>query len=97
MLGKLLELNVFKILFALATMIGAFGGFPEPPHAFSALAQYQVVQWGLLFVLIYQGGGGADPVLSLVATIATFFMYKFVRLFESGKENNLETEIEAEL
>lgn len=92
-----MEYGVFKVLFGLATMIGAFGGFPEPPHAFSALAQYQVFQWGLLFVLIFQGGGGADPLLSAMVTGATFLLYKAVRMFESGKEDGLEAELEAEL
>jgi hypothetical protein len=86
MFGKILEVGFWKLLLALATMIGAFGGFPDQPKAFSALAQYQLVQWLLVFVLIYQGGGGEDPILSGVLTVAAFFGYKAIRFFESSDD-----------
>ena len=83
MLSQLLEIGLGKMVLAMATTIGAFGGFPDPPKAFSALTQYQFVQWMLVFVLIFQGGGSQDPLFSVAVTIATFLLYKFVRFFEN--------------
>ena len=88
MLSKLLEIGLLKVMVALATTIGAFGGFPDPPKAFSALTQYQIVQWMLVFVLIFQGGGSQDPLLSVVVTVATFLLYKVVRFFEHNDSSD---------
>ena len=83
MLAQLLEVGLGKMIVAIATTVGAFGGFPDPPKAFSALTQYQIVHWMLVFVLIFQGGGSQEPLFSLAVTAATFMLYKFVRFFEN--------------
>lgn len=77
----------WTILLVTATIVGAFGGFPEPPKAFSNLATFKPVQWALVFVLAYQGGAGQDPVLAAAATAATFVLYTVVRAFEQGDVN----------
>lgn len=79
--------DLSKVTVAFATLIGAFGGFPEPPKAFVKLASYQIVQWFLVFVLLYQGGTGQDVVLAAIITTATFMVYKFVRYFEGTDED----------
>ena len=56
---------------ALATVIGTMGGFQPQPAWLTKLSQYSVVQILLAAVLVYQGGGGADPLYSLV--VATLF------------------------
>ena len=58
-------------IIALATVIGTMGGFQPQPAWLTKLSQYSVVQILLATVLVYQGGGGADPLYSLV--VATLF------------------------
>lgn len=61
-----------QIILAVATAIGAFGGFPAPPRVFMQLTQNEIVQWALVFVLIFQGGGAQDPKLCLLITAAMY-------------------------
>ena len=63
----------------LATGIGAFGGLPQPPKLFVDITQrYELLQWVLVYVLIWQGAGGYDEYLSLLGTISLFILYKLV-------------------
>jgi hypothetical protein len=89
MLNSLLQHGFWQLLLVTCTILGAFGGFPQPPKAFVALTQYQVVQWALVFVLVYQGGSGQDPVLAGAATALTLVLYKAVRAIESNDEGEL--------
>jgi len=68
----LMDYNVSQLVLAIATGIGAFGGFPTPPALFTELTQNELVQWGLVFVLLYQGGSGQDVKLALLVTAALF-------------------------
>lgn len=65
-----------QLILATATALGAYGGFPEPPQTFKTLTQNEMVQWALVFVLIYQGGGGQDLKLTLLMTGAMFAAHK---------------------
>ena len=78
MLGPL-----WKLLLVLATVLGAFGGFPEPPKIFKTLTEYEIVQWALVAVLAYQGGAGENIFLSGLVTAVIYILYKGVRMFES--------------
>lgn len=89
MLKNLFQQSFWNLLLVSCTVVGAFGGFPEPPKAFLALASYQIVQWALVFVLAYQGGAGQDPVLAGAATLVTLILYKGIRALESGDEDEL--------
>lgn len=89
MLKSLLQYNVWNLLLVSATVIGAFGGFPEPPKVFQNLASFQIVQWSLVFILAYQGGAGADPIFALAATLITMVLYKVVRAIENNDEDEL--------
>ena len=73
--SSLYKYGMWQVLLVLATLLGAFGGFPTPPKVFAKAARYQVVQWGLVFVLAYQGGAGQDPLFAAVATAATWALY----------------------
>jgi len=91
MLGNLLKLgkdSFWNIVLVSATLIGAFGGFPEPPKVFINLTKYTIVQWLLVFILAYQGGAGQDISFAVGATVFTFLVYHFVRYFE-GSEDDL--------
>jgi hypothetical protein len=61
-----------------ATLLGAFGGFPDAPEIFKKFTKNELVQWGLVFVLLYQGGSGQDIKLSLIVTVAAFLLHKYV-------------------
>jgi hypothetical protein len=68
--------SVEQIVLALATAVGAYGGFPEPPAFFKNLAKNEIVQWALVWVLIYQGGSGQDVRLTTLITAAMFSAHK---------------------
>jgi len=63
----------------LGTGIGAYGGMPAPPKTFvKAVDKYPLLQWFLVYVLIWQGAGGFDEKLSLYGTILIFAIYKIM-------------------
>ena len=64
-------------LLALATGIGAYGGFPKAPKAFEKLAKTELAQWTLVFVLLYQGGAGQDVKFALAVTLAMYALHHF--------------------
>lgn len=84
---NLAKYGFWKFILAVCTMLGAFGGFPEPPKSFTSLTQYKVVQWALLYVLLYQGGAGEDPVFAGVITGITFLIYTLLRSLEERGVN----------
>jgi hypothetical protein len=86
MFESLFKHGIGRLILVVCTMLGAFGGFPEPPKAFKRLASNQMVQWALVFVLLFQGGANADPVLAGAATVATFFAYKALRALEGDDD-----------
>lgn len=87
----LLKAETLKIAMIIATTVGAFGGFPEPPRSFMALTKYQLVQWFLVFVLVFQGGAEGHAMQALGATVLSFVLYKVVRYLENRtNENELE-------
>ena len=87
MLQDLVKLELETIIGVMATIIGAFGGFPQPPQAFLNLTKHEPIQWFLVFVLAYQGGH--DPVLAVIATVVTFVIYKVMHPMEGQKEPEL--------
>ena len=68
----LMNYKVSQLVLAFATGIGAFGGFPEPPAVFKEAIKNELVQWALVFVLLYQGGAGQDVKLALLVTAAMY-------------------------
>lgn len=78
----MLGYGLSKLLLVLATLLGAFGGFPEPLKSFKWVTQYQVIQWLMVFVLLYQGGAGEDIFLAGVVTAAAFGLHKIISLVE---------------
>ncbi len=65
---------------ALATALGAFGGFPEPPKLLKQIMKFETVRWFLLFILIWQGGGGSglnynDLMISFFSTLIIYIIY----------------------
>lgn len=89
MLKQLLQHSVWKLLLVSCTILGAFGGFPQPPKVFQTLTSYRLVQWALVFVLAYQGGAGEDPILAAAATVVTFIIYMVLRGLEGDDVDEL--------
>lgn len=70
------KFSVNQMILVLATAIGAFGGFPTPPKMFTDLVKNEIVQWGLVFVLCYQGGAGQNVELAALATVVLYVAKK---------------------
>ncbi len=77
----------WMVLGMLATSIGMLGGFPQPPQIFlSTIEQYPMLQWGLVYVLVFQGMGGGDKYWSAIGVGATFLLYKVMGFVENRYE-----------
>ena len=56
-IGRTIGLSIFA---AFVTGLGGFGGFPQTPVLFTQLYEnFPSIRWLILFLLIWQGGGGA--------------------------------------
>lgn len=66
------------LVLVMATAVGAYGGFPSPPAPVASLMRNQLVQWALVFVLIYQGGSGQDVKLAALGTVMMFALHMFL-------------------
>ena len=91
-----------------ATVLGAWGGFPQPPKFFIQLSQYELFRWFLVFVLAYQGGAEEDVQRALLITVVFYLVAKLLDLRElvaqsayeapptlKVKENNVAAQQEA--
>lgn len=70
--------NGWQIILAICTALGAWGGMPEPPRLFNSFVRSEYAQYLLVWVLIYQGGGGANWKLSLLITSLLFVTKKIL-------------------
>lgn len=69
------DISISDIILALCTLIGAFGGFPDPPPMFRSIAQSPIGKWALLWVLVYQGGGQQDLILTSLAVLIVYAVF----------------------
>lgn len=72
-----------KFILPLATAMGFLGGFPPAPNMIKKLQQMKLVQYLLLFVLIYQGGSGQDVQLALLTTLIVFIVNEALHMMEA--------------
>lgn len=76
-------------LIAVATAVGAYGGFPAAPHWWINLTQYKLFQYMCVWALVYQGGGSGDISYS---TIISLLVYGVMSLtMDFGKVEESET------
>ena len=75
-----------QIMLAVATGIGAYGGFPSPPAIFTKLTQHEIVQWALVFVLLYQGGAGQDVKFAAMVTVAMYVVHMVCKKMEEKEQ-----------
>ena len=67
------------LLLNLCTAVGMYGGFPPVPRVVGELLQHEVVQWTMLTVLIYQGGGEQNWQLAGELTICFYLLHLALR------------------
>ena len=60
------------LLLAVATGLGAWGGFPAPPRGFNRLVTSDLMQYAMVWILLWQGGSGQNWKL---ASFITGIMY----------------------
>lgn len=77
---QILGYELKTLILVMATAIGSYGGMPTPPPVFENLTKALPVQWALVFVLIYQGGGGQDLVLTGLGTVMMFSFHQVLTL-----------------
>jgi len=71
----------------LGTGIGAYGGMPAPPDTFvKGVEKFPLLQWFLVYVLIWQGAGGFDEKMSLYGTIIVWCLYNSIIYAEKNYE-----------
>jgi hypothetical protein len=73
-----MNFNSQQVILACATAIGAYGGFPNPPKAFNNIIKNELVQWMLVWILIYQGGGNQNIQLVTIVTIVMYVIHKML-------------------
>ena len=75
-------------LHPVATVLGAWGGFPQPPKIFLRLSRYELFQWFLVFALAYQGGAEEQIQQALIITVVFYLISKLLDLkeFENTQE-----------
>jgi hypothetical protein len=71
---------------AIATALGAYGGFPTPPKWWVAITSSIVGQYLALWVLIYQGGGQQDYKWTTVVCTIVFAVMSISKKIESQKK-----------
>lgn len=65
-----------KWILPAATALGAWGGFPKPPKMFQDLAKNEIVQYLLVAVLVWQGGGQQNLRVALILAVAMYILVK---------------------
>lgn len=66
------------VILAIATGLGAWGGFPAPPRAFNRFVTNELVQYALVFVLLMQGGAGKNYKLAGLVTGIMYALHKIL-------------------
>ena len=71
------------LLLNFCTAIGAFGGMPNPPKILTQLTEkFWPLQWLLVVILVYQGGGEQDFHLAIEVTIICFIIYRILAVID---------------
>ncbi len=68
--------DIQTLVLSVATALGAWGGFPSPPRGFNRLVNNEIIQYGLVWVLLWQGGGSQNWKLCSLITGAMYALHK---------------------
>ena len=71
------------LLLAFATGVGAFSIMPQPPQVLRELGKNKIVQWAMLFVMLWQGGAAQDVKLAAFVTAAMFAIYQVLPMMSA--------------
>ncbi len=92
-MGKIIGIDS-TIILALATAIGSFGIHPTSPKIFKRIGQNILIQYILLFILIWQGGKDQNTKVAFFVTIFMFVIIEGIKYIEkniyspaSGRKN----------
>ena len=66
--------NLKNWILAIFTALGAYGGFPKAPEWWNKITEYQIVQFLILWILVYQGGGNQEILWSLVVALIIYVL-----------------------
>ena len=83
---KLDKFLLYNIITAIATLLGVIGGFPKPPKFIIKIITYKPIQWLLVYILLYQGGGDENILFTLIMTFCLFIIYQILYYFEDKNE-----------
>lgn len=78
MSGELLQ----SVPIAILTGLGAYGGFPQPPKWWKRLSRFKLMNYILVWVLIYQGGGGGNIYLTTAVSLVIFIVMEVSKIIE---------------
>ena len=76
------KLTTANWLMVAATGLGAFGNFQSAPKWFSRMGASRIIQVLVMFVLLFQGGGGADPLISMVGAIVIYLLVEITKVID---------------
>jgi len=69
---------------AIATALGAYGGFPTPPEWWTNLSKNELFQFVTLWLLIYQANGDGEFKWTTLVACVVYFGMKFSQKLLSG-------------
>ena len=82
--NKLFFLNIAS---ALVTLLGVLGGFPRLPKSIQKIITYRPIQWLLVYIMLYQGGGDEDILFTFMMTFMLFIIYRILYYFEDKNKD----------
>tara|TARA_B100000886_G_C19993064_1_gene314861 strand:- start:81 stop:380 length:300 start_codon:yes stop_codon:yes gene_type:complete len=81
---------------AIATALGAYGGFPSAPLWWRKITQYKITQFMTLWLLVYQGGGKGELLWTTLVSAIVFFLMSLFSYSDDIKQfllsKNLKTD-----
>lgn len=82
---EILEKRFIHPIATVLLIIGSMGLFPEVPViVYETILPFPFLRWILVFVLVWQGGGGKDVKTSAIVTIGTFAVYTILNSMRGG-------------
>ena len=81
---------------AIATALGAYGGFPSAPLWWRKITQYKITQFMTLWLLVYQGGGKGELLWTTLVSAIVFVLMSLFSYSDDIKQfllsKNLKTD-----
>ena len=93
----MLRKSNFAWSMAIATALGAYGGFPKAPKWWTELSRFKVFNFFVLWLLVYSKTNGNDYIWAFVIAMIIYLLMNFLTLVFCKKsftlpQNTLEKE-----